>query len=173
MAEAEIMARRRKWSTEQKAALLSEVEAKGGRIAIVARRHGLSESLLYNWQSAWQAGSSARAPEAMQFMPLGVIDGPGGRPALLAAPEHLSDAREPPAAHVDHIEIELPNGVRVRVAGSVNGSPDQPHQRTVALAAITTVISTLQRRPAIRNVERLPSLAVLAPHAANQRGTNG
>ena len=120
MAEAEIIARRRKWSAEQKAALLCEVEAEGGRVAIVAQRHGLSESLLYNWRSAWKAGSPARASEAMQFMPLGVIDGPGERPALLAAPEHRSDAREPPAAHVDHIEIELPNGVRVRAAGSVN-----------------------------------------------------
>ena len=60
MAEAEIIARRRKWSAEQKAALLSEVEAEGGRVATVARRHGLSESLLYNWRSAWQVD---RRPE--------------------------------------------------------------------------------------------------------------
>jgi len=120
VAEAEIIARRRKWSAEQKAALLSEVEAEGGRVATVARRHGLSESLLYNWRSAWQAGSSARAPDAMQFVPLGVFEGPGEKPALLAAPDHRPDVREPPAARVDHIEIELPNGVRVRVAGSVN-----------------------------------------------------
>jgi len=120
VAETEIIARRRKWSAEQKAALLSEVEAEGGRVATVARRHGLSESLLYNWRSAWQAGSSARAPDAMQFVPLGVFEGPGEKPALLAAPDHRPDVREPPAARVDHIEIELPNGVRVRVAGSVN-----------------------------------------------------
>ena len=53
-------------------------------------------------------------------MPLGVFEGPGEKPALLAAPDHRPDVREPPAARVDHIEIELPNGVRVRVAGSVN-----------------------------------------------------
>jgi len=120
VAETEIIARRRKWTAEQKAALLSEVEAEGGRVATVARRHGLSESLLYNWRSAWQAGSSARAPDAMQFVPLGVFEGPGEKPALLSAPDHRPDVREPPAARVDHIEIELPNGVRVRVAGSVN-----------------------------------------------------
>ena len=120
MDEAEIIARRRKWSAEQKAALLSEVEAEGGRVAIVAQRHGLSESLLYNWRSALKVGSPARASEAMQFVPLGVIDGPGERPALLSAPEHLSVVREPSPIRDDHIEIELPNGVRVRVAGSVN-----------------------------------------------------
>ena len=53
-------------------------------------------------------------------MPLGVVDGPGERPALLAAPDHLSDVREPSPARAGHIEIELPNGVRVRVAGTVN-----------------------------------------------------
>ena len=56
----------------------------------------------------------------MQFVPLGVIDGPDERPALLSAPEHRPGVRELPASPVDHIEIELPNGVRVRVAGSVN-----------------------------------------------------
>ena len=120
MAETEIIARRRKWTAEQKAALLSEVEAEGGRGAIVARRHGLSESLLYNWRSAWQAGSSARAPDAMQFVPLGVFEGPGEKPALLAAPDHLSDVRELPVARAGHIEIELPDGVRVRVTGTVS-----------------------------------------------------
>ena len=120
MAEAEIIARRRKWSAEQKAALLSEVEAAGGRVALVAQRHGLSESLLYNWRSAWKSGSSTVASGAVEFMPLGVIDGAGERPALLAAPDHPSGGREPSPARVGHIEIELPNGVRVRVAGSVN-----------------------------------------------------
>ena len=121
MAEAEIIARRRKWSAEQKAALLAEVAAEGGRVAIVARRHGLSESLLYNWRSAFGSGSSAGCLEAMRFVPLGVIDGPGERqPALLATPEHLSGVRDPASVRAGHIEIELPNGVRVRVAGSVN-----------------------------------------------------
>jgi hypothetical protein len=36
--EAEIVARRRKWTAEQKQALLSEVEAAGGRVAMVVRR---------------------------------------------------------------------------------------------------------------------------------------
>jgi hypothetical protein len=55
------------------------------------------------------------------FVPIGVIDGPHERQsALLAAADHPPGGREPPTAGVDHIEIELPNGVRVRVAGAVN-----------------------------------------------------
>jgi transposase len=53
MAASEIVARRRKWTPEEKSALLAEVEAAGGRVSVVARRHGISDSLFYNWRSAW------------------------------------------------------------------------------------------------------------------------
>jgi hypothetical protein len=42
MAAVEIMARverRRKWTAAEKAALLAELEAEGGKVAVVARRH--------------------------------------------------------------------------------------------------------------------------------------
>ncbi len=57
MGDVEIMGRverRRKWQPEEKAALLAEIEAEGGRVKVVARRHQISESLLYNWRSAWK-----------------------------------------------------------------------------------------------------------------------
>jgi transposase-like protein len=44
----EIISRRRKWAPAEKAALLAEIEADGGRVSVVARRHGISDSLLYN-----------------------------------------------------------------------------------------------------------------------------
>ena len=121
MSEAEIITSRRRWTAEQKAALLAEVEAEGGRVAAVARRHGLSESLLYNWRAAWKAAASVSPPEPMQFMPVGIIDRPSeGRPALLVAPEHPSGTNEQHADRVGAIEIELPTGIRVRVDGLVN-----------------------------------------------------
>ncbi|MBV8577134.1 MAG: transposase [Acetobacteraceae bacterium] len=119
MAETEIIARRRKWRPEEKAALLAEVEAEGGRVAIVARRHGLSESLLYNWRSVARAAWT-NEPEPMEFRPIGVV----GRlneaaPALLA-----SEPAPATGGHRDErgskIEIALPNGVRLRVNGSVS-----------------------------------------------------
>ena len=64
MSEGEIITRRRKWSPAQKSALLDEVESEGGKVAVVARRRGVSESLLYNWRSAWKAAACAvSAPE--------------------------------------------------------------------------------------------------------------
>ena len=59
MSGAELITRRRRWSPTQKAALLEEIEDEGGKVAVVARRHGISESLLYNWRSAlcWRCSS--------------------------------------------------------------------------------------------------------------------
>ena len=62
MSDVEIVAqveRRRKWTIGEKAALIAEVEAEGGKVKLVARRHRMSESLLYNWRSAWKAAAAA------------------------------------------------------------------------------------------------------------------
>jgi transposase len=62
VSDVEIVARverRRKWTIEEKAALIAEVEAEGGKVKLVARRHRVSESLLYNWRSAWKAAAAA------------------------------------------------------------------------------------------------------------------
>ena len=66
--------RRRKWSAEEKAALLAEVEAEGGKVSLVARRHGISDSLIYNWRSAWRAAASMRPSEPVEFVPIGMIE---------------------------------------------------------------------------------------------------
>jgi transposase len=121
MAETEIIARRRKWTPDEKAALLAEVEAEGGRVAKVARRHGLSESLLYNWRSVSKASVPTSGVETIEFRPIGMIgrmkDAP---PALLVSPERSSPADEHREERVSKIEIELPNGIRVRVGASVS-----------------------------------------------------
>jgi transposase len=36
-----VVERRRQWSPEHKAALLAEIEAEGGQVSVVARRHGV------------------------------------------------------------------------------------------------------------------------------------
>jgi transposase len=98
--------RRRKWSDAEKAALLAEVDAEGGKVTLVARRHRISESLLYNWRSARKA---ALQPASHGFLPLGVVG-------------HAAEDRSTPLPSVQPgmIEIDLPNGARVRVDGSVN-----------------------------------------------------
>ncbi|HEU0059398.1 MAG TPA: transposase, partial [Hyphomicrobiaceae bacterium] len=45
-----IASTRRRWRREQKLAILAEVDAPGGSVSEVARRHGLHTSLLFRWR---------------------------------------------------------------------------------------------------------------------------
>ena len=123
MSEGEIITRRRKWNPAQKSALLAEVEAAGGKVAVVARRHGISESLLYNWRSAWKAAACAvSAPEPVDFVALGVVGEVNreNRPLLAPPQPERSQPRQASEAEPGTIEIALPNGVRICVDGLVN-----------------------------------------------------
>jgi transposase len=123
VSEVELITRRRKWSATQKAALLEEVASEGGKVAAVARRHGISESLLYNWRSAWKAAASAvSAAESVAFVPVGVVGEAGGAQRPLLAPPEADRSPTPRASAngVGTIEIALPNGVRICVAGVVS-----------------------------------------------------
>ena len=103
--------------------LLAEVEAEGGKVSVVAQRHGISNSLIYNWRSAWKAAASMRALDPVEFVPLGTLAPMSGEtPALAASSAHTlpppgGSARQ---GRADLIEIELPNGIRVRVDVLVN-----------------------------------------------------
>src|SRR5690242_5649434 len=92
MSDVEILARverRRKWSVAEKAALIAEVEAEGGKVKLVAQRHRISESLLYNWRAAWKAAAAAAGSSAtVEFVPLGVMgEANTEKTALLSPPE--------------------------------------------------------------------------------------
>jgi len=119
MVDVEIVARaerRRKWTAGEKAALLAEIDAEGGKVTVVARRHRIPESVLYNWRSARKA-AAMDAPGGVDFVPLGVFGGA----SRLAPPE--AERREPSRASRDGagaIEITLPNGARVCVDAFVN-----------------------------------------------------
>jgi transposase len=126
LAEVEILARverRRKWTEEEKAALLAEVAAAGGKVSVVARRHRIAESLLYNWRAICRAAAQRRS-EPITFVPLGVVGhADNGTPALLAAPQtHRLEppGRRGPEERVGMIELDLPTGARLRVDAFVN-----------------------------------------------------
>jgi transposase len=120
-----VVERRRQWSPEHKAALLAEVDAEGGQVSVVARRHGVSTSLLYNWRSAWKAAALARATAVRpaEFVQLGVVADASGESSTVpmgvgaVCPRSAGLAL---AERVGVIEIDLPDGVRVRVDSSVN-----------------------------------------------------
>jgi transposase len=121
-----VVERRRRWTPEQKAALVAEVEAEGGQVTEVARRHGISTSLLYNWRSAWRAVALAAQATAMrpaEFVQLGVVtDASVESPTapLVTAAVCPRGAGLTLAERVGVIEIDLPDGVRVRVDSAVN-----------------------------------------------------
>ena len=98
--------RRRRWSAEQKGALVSEATQPGASVAEIARRHGISRSLLYRWRR------EVVAPGLPELVP--VVIGSGGR-----EPPAAGDRRQPNARAAGTIEITLPGAVRVRVCGKV------------------------------------------------------
>ncbi len=126
--------RRRSWSEAEKATLLSELDASGESVSKFARHRGVSESLLYNWRAARRAQAVAAMPESepLSFVPIGVF----GRdvdegPALLAPTVHAKTASPEPSGRsptsrmemTDRpglMEIDLPNGARLRVDAFVN-----------------------------------------------------
>jgi transposase len=125
MSEVEIVARverRRKWTIDEKAALIAEVEAEGGKVKLVARRHRVSESLLYNWRSAWKAAAAAAVGSSgvVEFVPLGVLSEADNEGPAMLPPPQLRQSRQPGASKAGAIEIALPNGSRVSVDAFVN-----------------------------------------------------
>ena len=120
MSDVEILARverRRKWSIEEKAALIAEVDAEGGKVKRVAQRHRISESLLYNWRAAWKAAAAAAGSSAaVKFVPLGVVGEADTAAPALPPPEPPSPQRHKAGA----IEIALPDGSRISVDAFVN-----------------------------------------------------
>jgi transposase len=145
LADVEIIAtrveRRRKWTAQEKAALLAEVQAEGGKVTVVARRHRISESVLYNWRAAWKAAAAAmQAPVAAPFIPLGVFGESGHRDtAMLAQPQPPKPEPSRPMrgsdAGVGGIEIVLPNGARLSVDAFVNEKALSRLQRAMKGAA--------------------------------------
>jgi transposase len=130
--EIEIMPRverRRKWTEAEKAALLAEADEPGSSVVAVARNHGISKSLLYNWRAARKAGALATLPgsERLEFIPLGAITGMEGtkvprqmRKVGSGDSEHsLNKGVVPGEGGVLEIEL-IKNGVRVRVDTAVN-----------------------------------------------------
>jgi transposase len=115
--------RRRIWSAAEKTALLAEIDADGGKVRLVARRHQISESLLYNWRSARKAAAVAMgAPENVEFIPIGATEGPATRGAAMLALPTPEPAPQSPSAEgkPGSIEISLPSGTRVSVDAFVN-----------------------------------------------------
>ncbi len=104
--------RRRAHDAGFRAGVVTESLVPGTRIQELARRHGICASLIYRWRRL--AAPQVGAASAVRLVPVRGIE-------TRAPTTHAGPARPVGGAGREGmIEIELSNGVRVRVGGEVS-----------------------------------------------------
>lgn len=109
---------RRRWSIEEKRAIVSEALPPGTNVSEVAHRHGVSPSLVFRWMKKLGAVSPTSTSRAPTFVPVML-------PASTTTDASVACEPAPPTRNAStvveaRIEIELVNGRRVRIAGDVD-----------------------------------------------------
>jgi transposase len=104
--------RRRRWSEALKRQIVTETLEPGASVSLVARRHDVNANLLFNWRRQHQGGMLTPAADSTAMVPVRVE-----RPARKKRQSAAETARRGGGT----IEIELPDGIRVRVSGAVDG----------------------------------------------------
>lgn len=119
---------RRRWSDEAKRRLVAETLVPGATVHAVAQRHGVNTSQLFTWRKRFRAELSLPAIEPA---------GPAFAAVELAPVPGASEIAGAPLTGTDSvtsgglIEIDLPQGGRVRILGAV-----EPAVVTAALRAL-------------------------------------
>jgi transposase len=101
--------RRRRWGLEEKAGIVAEAMVPGAKVSEIARRHGVSRSLLYTWRrERGQVGPTSELPGLVPVV-------------MTTSSDETTPARDRPHAAKPGamIEIMLPSGIRVTVRGRV------------------------------------------------------
>ena len=114
--KAEVLAgpeRRRRWGSEEKAGILAEAMAPGAKVSEIARRHGISRSLVYTWRR--EAGPGDVGSALPELVP--VVMTTAAEP--LAPPVPSRERQSAVGKPIGTIEIAMPSGVRVMVRGRV------------------------------------------------------
>jgi transposase len=132
--------RRRRFSAEEKRAILAEASQPGANVSDVARRHGLFPTQVYKWRRLFELGviGIPGASELPSFIALQVA---GSSPATPAQEASLIErgastvTASPDRRHgAGLIEIDVGRGCRVRVDAQVDA------------AALAVVLEVLDRR---------------------------
>jgi transposase len=103
---------RRRWSEDEKRALVGETLVDGQTVNGVGRRHNISRNMLFGWRKQFQKtlGFTAAAPT-----PIGLT------PVAIAGPEPSEPAVPPTVpASMPRIELEFGRGIRLRISGAVD-----------------------------------------------------
>jgi len=101
---------RRRWTAEQKLAILRDAFGPEGSVRAACDRHEVGSGSIYTWRRQAMSGELAgvRPPALPAFSEVQVAD-PVGR-----------DVAPPAPPHCGHIGIELPTGVRLSVDAMVD-----------------------------------------------------
>jgi transposase len=103
---------RRRWSEDEKRALVAETFVDGQTVNGVARRHNISRSMLFGWRKQYceTLGSAAPASAPIGFTPVAIARSEPSEPVI------------PPKAPtgLPLIELEFGRGVRLRISGAVD-----------------------------------------------------
>ena len=123
--------RRRRWSVREKLRLVVESHQAEGGVGVVADRAGVHRSLLQRWRRQVRDGTLVvDRLGASSFVPVAVDDSAAAPPVL-----GISAVGPPRDAAVRRlVEIDLPNGCRVRV------------EQDIPTAALRRIIGALVRR---------------------------
>jgi transposase len=107
MAQVEIFHERarRRWTEADKRRLVAETFGPGATVHGVARRHGVNTSQLFTWRKQLRLELEPAAAPVPGF-------------AAVAITPTVSSASE--VAHPGLIEIELPDGARLRISGTAD-----------------------------------------------------
>lgn len=105
---------RRSWSGDEKRSICAQTLAPGISVAQVARRYAMNANLIFNWLRDPRFKPEAAETEEAVFLPVEV-----SATAMTRAPS-LPD-RDPVQPSCNRIEIELANGHRLSIEGSIDG----------------------------------------------------
>ena len=100
--------RRRRWSDDEKAQILGETLVPDAKVTAVARRYGISASLLFSWRR--QARTGVEAPQRLVPVMIAALDASDAGPKIMG----------PAVAPV--VELDFESGARLRIFGAA--SPD-------------------------------------------------
>lgn len=121
----EVIARvsgRRRWTVEQKLAILQDAFGLNGSVRSACERHDVTSGMLYSWRRKAMDAELAGITRSPAFAEVQIRDA-----GLLGSP---------PSQGNSPIAIELPNGVRLSVDGSVDAQ---------ALSRVLGVMGVLAR----------------------------
>jgi transposase len=109
--------RRRRWTPEEKVAILDDAFRPGGSVAVAADRHGVSRSLIYLWRRKAREGGivgvEVNEPSIIDFVPVRIDAEPASAARAGAEPTQIGPGLS--CRYAGQLEITLTNGRKIKV----------------------------------------------------------